>query len=262
MFKWTQDLALDELSALLKDIPQLESERRFSAEHTRWLTRALRVLEQVFGTNSRYFLSLAHLSWGDSGTFLVQGRGGYEIQSAIERRHQEAYVRQLDTAKGFLLGAVDDLTRSGIENVYEGKNTPAESSAIMKVLTLVERKLRKAVRGTPDRERDIQDAFETLLVGADIPYARETDSIIYSSKTYTPDFSFEPIDLALELKFCNRPDREKQAIAEINDDILAYKTKYGNLIFAVYDVGHIRDVDAFSGTFEALEGVIVRVVKH
>jgi hypothetical protein len=72
-------------------------------------------------------------------------------------------VRHLDAAKGFLLGALDDLQRSGIENVFEGKDTPPESSAIMRVLTLAERKLRKAIRGRPEREREVQDAFETLL---------------------------------------------------------------------------------------------------
>ena len=266
MFKWTQQLAVDELTALVADIQKLELESRMSATHTRWLTRVLRVLEQVFGKKSRYFLSVAGLSWAESSSFMFGGpgdpEGSWNPQVAIERRHQQAYVRQLDMAKGLLLGSIDDIQRSGIENVYDGKNTPPESSAIMKVLTLVERKLRKSVHGSPEKEREVQDAFETLLIGADVSYTRETDSIIYSSKTYTPDFSFEPIDLALELKFCNRTDREKQIIAEINDDILAYKSKYGNLIFGIYDLGYIRDVDVFSGSFESQEGVVVRVIKH
>jgi hypothetical protein len=99
-------------------------------------------------------------------------------------------------------------------------------------------------------------------VGADVNYERETDSITYSSKTYKPDFCFVPIDLAVELKLCNREEREKEIIAEINDDILAYKIKYRNLIFVVYDLGHIRDVERFTEAFENNEGVIVRVVKH
>lgn len=266
MFKWTQELAVEELANLVAELPQLKSERRMSAAHTRWLTRVLRLLEQVFGHNSRYYLSVANLSWNESGSFVFWGpgdpEGSWNPQLAIERRHQQVYLRHLDAAKGFLLGALDDIKRAGIENVYEGKNTAPESSAIMKVLTLAERKLRKALRTRPDKEREVQDAFETLLVGADIPYTRETDSIIYSSKTYTPDFSFEPIDFAVEIKLCSRPDREKEIIAEINDDILAYKTKYGNLMFAVYDLGYIRDVDVFAQSFEAQEGVVIRVVKH
>jgi hypothetical protein len=68
--------------------------------------------------------------------------------------------------------------------------------------------------------------------------------------------------LAIEVKFCGREGREKEIIAEINDDILAYKTKFGNLVFAVYDCGFIRDVDRFVGNSEEAQGVVVRVVKH
>ena len=56
--------------------------------------------------------------------------------------------------------------------------------------------------------------------------------------------------------------REKEIITEINDDILAYQTKYGNLLFVVYDVGFIRDIDRFIDSFEKSTNVIVRVVKH
>ena len=104
--------------------------------------------------------------------------------------------------------------------------------------------------------------FENLLIGADIPYSREVDSIEYSSKTYTPDFSVQKADLAIEVKLCNRSGREKEIIAEINDDILAYKTKYGNIIFVIYDLGLIRDTERFIKNFEEQEGVFIKVVKH
>ncbi len=54
----------------------------------------------------------------------------------------------------------------------------------------------------------------------------------------------------------------EEIIAEINDDILAYRTKYGNLLFVVYDLGFIRDVDLFAAHFEESQGVMVRVIKH
>jgi hypothetical protein len=172
------------------------------------------------------------------------------------------YLRDLDTAKGLLQAALDELEASDIQDVYQGKDTGPEASEIVKILNLIERKLRKTIRNAPEKERDVQDAFETLLLGADVQYGRETDSIVYSSKTYVPDFSFERIDLAVEIKLCNRKDREKEIIAEINDDILAYGEKYDNQIYAIYDLGFIRDVDLFARHFERNEGVLVRVVKH
>lgn len=44
--------------------------------------------------------------------------------------------------------------------------------------------------------------------------------------------------------------------------ILAYKQKYRNMFFVVYDLGFIRDVEKFGSHFEETEGVVVRVVKH
>ncbi|MBI1955934.1 MAG: hypothetical protein HYS38_06025 [Acidobacteria bacterium] len=266
MFKWTQELAIEELQALIAEIQTLTQETRLSATHTRWVLRTLQFLEQVFGRKSRYYLSFASLKWHETDSFMVGGpedpEGSWNPQAAVERRHHQAYLRHLEAAKGFLLAALDDLNRYGIASVYQGKDTGPEASALVKIITLVERKLRKAIREKPEKEKYIQDAFETLLVGADVSFERETDSIVYSSKTYTPDFSFQRIDLAVELKLCSRADREKEIIAEMNDDILAYKTKYGNIIFGVYDLGFIRDVERFSDTFEGSEGIIVRVVKH
>jgi hypothetical protein len=51
------------------------------------------------------------------------------------------------------------------------------------------------------------------------------------------------LDLAIEIKFCNSTKRKKEMIAEINDDILAYQLGCGNLIFVVYGLGQIRDVE-------------------
>ena len=70
------------------------------------------------------------------------------------------------------------------------------------------------------------------------------------------------LDLVTEIKLCSREGREKEIIAEINDDILAYRTKYGNLLFVVYDLGFIRDTDRCGRSLEEHETVMVRVIKH
>lgn len=263
---WTTETAISELEKLIGEIPALKRVRRHSAEHIRWQTKTMGFLEDVFGADSRYFMTFAHIPWGKSSSFIVGGpgdpQGVLNPAAAIERKHQEAYLQQLDSAKGLLQAALEDLQAKGIEEVYEGKDSAPESSAILRILQLVDRKWRKAVRHTPTSEREVQDVLENLLIGADVEYSRETSSIEYSSKTYTPDFTFQKLDLVLEVKLCSKPEREKKLIPEINDDILAYGTEFGNQIFAVYDLGHIRDVDRFSSHFEDHEGVLVRVVKH
>ncbi len=255
---WTKESAEAEARNLAEETKRLAKGRPYSEEHTRWLFRVSRFLRDVFGENSPYYKSISSLSWEYKGTFMAFG----DPAPVKEKKDQQAYLRQLDFARGVFLDAADQIKRVGIDAVYEGKNTAPESSAIVKVLNLADAKLRKVIREKPSKEKDVQDAFENLLIGAEIPYSREMDRIEYSSKTYVPDFTMPKIDLATEIKFCNREDREKEIIAEINDDILAYGTKYGNLIFIIYDLGFIRDAERFAKSFEERESVLVRVVKH
>lgn len=259
MTNWTKEDALKEIGFLIQEIEQVQSAGKHSAEHTKWILKTLTFLEEVFGGKSRYYLTFAHLKWSETGSFVIES---LDIQNAIDSRHQQAFRRDLQIAKGTLQAAYEHLKNSEISDVYNGKDTGPESSAIVKIINLIEHKLRKVIRSVPSNEKEVQDALESLLIGADVAYSRETVSIEYSSKTYKPDFSVDKLDLAIEVKFCAKGDREKEMIGEINDDILAYQTKYGNLFFVVYDVGQIRDSDRFTGAFERHNNVIVSVVKH
>lgn len=264
--KWTKETAIKELEKLVKEIEKLENVRALSSDHVRWHQRVVSFLEDIFGRDSRYFQSFVRFTWRREGSFLIGGpgdpEGAFDPQAALEREHHKAYIRQLDSARGLLLAASDELERKDLKELYKGKDTGPEASLLLKVINLAQHKLRKTIKDQPLNEEKVQDSFESLLIGADIPYSRETDSIEYSSKTYTPDFSIQKADLAIEAKLCSRSGREKEIIAEINDDILAYKTRYGNIIFIVYDLGFIRDIDRFVKNFEDQEGVIVKVVKH
>jgi len=221
--------------------------------------RTRRFLTDVFGQNSIYLRGFASLTWRAMGSFVIQG---WDLQNAIEEQHFKGFVQQIEIAKGLLQASWDELSESDLEDVYHGKDTPPESSAILKVLNLAEHRLRKVIRNQPTKEREVQDSLENLLIGADITFSREAENIEYSSKTYKPDFTIKQLDLAIEVKLCARDGREKEIIAEINDDILAYQTRYGNILFIIYDVGQIRDSEQFSASFEAHQNVIVRVVKH
>ncbi len=257
--KWTKAVALAELAKLDSEIDKLLRVRRQSAEHTRWLANTLRVLEQIFGPDSRYFKSIAVLPWHRTGSFIMHG---WDIEEQREQIHHEAYLHQLEHARGLLRAAVDELQVSDLAGVFRSRTGETGADEVLTVLALVERKLRKLLRVPPEKEREVQDALENLLIGADIAYSREGESIEYSSKTYIPDFRVPSLDLVIEVKLCARPDREKGIIAEINDDVLAYRVRHRNLLFVVYDTGHIRDVERFAEPLQADSAVLVRVVKH
>jgi hypothetical protein len=270
MAKWTDETAADQLRQLADSCQRLRGHDRASAQWTRWRMNALAILEQVFGPQSRHYRSFLAIPFGIRGTVLIdpdemkmdesgQMEGANDF---VERKNQETAKAQLETAQGILLAALDELQRSGIGGVFAHGEAGNEASALLRVIKLAERQWRKTIHVKPTREKDVQDAFEHLLIGAELPYGRESETFPFSSKTYRPDFTFQELDLAVELKLCPDEKREKDLMAEINDDILAYSTRYKNILFGIYDLGFIRDVDRFAADFEKRVGVIVRVVKH
>ena len=260
---WTKEEALRILKELADESDRLRSSKALSTEHTKWQLKCLETLEEVFGRASRYYLPFVDIKWGQipPGT-IIETWILEDKQAAIDAKSHHYFLLQLGTAKGFLLGAINYLKARELPEVYSAKDTGPEASLILRVLHLAERQLRKVIRTQPESERQVQDAFENLLLGAGIPCGREVDKIEYSSKTYIPDFTLPKIDLAVEVKLCNRSEREKELPEEINDDILAYQTKYQNLLFIIYDLGYIRDVERFCSSFEKHENVTIRVIKH
>jgi hypothetical protein len=262
MGKRTKEIALAELKRLIARTKPLRGGDHLNPEHTRWMFAVGSFLSDVFGEESTFYASFFAIPWVYYGTMVVHVREAF-VPGATEARYNAvAYNNALNLAVGILAAAHDELSDSDMQSVYHGKNTPPEASLIITVLNLVERQLRKMIRDQPSNEKAFQEKVEDMLIAASIEYSREADSIEYSTKTYKPDFTIPKADLAIEVKLCTKSEREKEMIAEINDDILAYKTKWGNILFVIYDCGVIRDVDRFVGHFEKSPNVIVRIVKH
>jgi hypothetical protein len=254
--------AIKLLKKTAKQIDDLEKNHSFSKDHIKWVSDTLYLLEEVFGRRSRIFVTFAGLSWQFKGTFLATTD---ELEEERTKRDREAYLQDLGIARGLIGSGIDLIKRKGFDSVYEGKDTPKEASEILKIEYLIENNLRKAIRQKPTKESEVNDALETLFIGANLDrnFTREKEHIVYSSKTYKPDFMFKRISTIVESKLCDRAGREKEIIAEINDDIVAYKTAYSNLIFVVYDSGGvIRNADEFKGSIEKQESVVVKVIKH
>lgn len=134
----------------------------------------------------------------------------------------------------------------------------------MKIHHLINTKLRKTVRDVPQGEKEVQDRLEDVFTGADLDghFTREKERFGFSAKSYIPDFIFERIDTVVEVKLCKTELDVRNIISQINDDIIAYRTKYSNIIFVVYDLGKIRDQDEFKRGLEISEQVIIMIVKQ
>jgi len=262
MGKWTKQKAIEEINRLVVELKNLSGSLPYSAEHTRWLFSADAFLSQVFGRSSSYYLSFKKIQWKFVGQRVITIYEMDEPEMGQERYDSHQFEKSIKFAEGIFLAAKDELNKHNIEDLYQGKNSSDEASSIIKIINLFEHKLRKIIRDIPNNERDIQNSVETLLLSSDIEYKREFPTIMYSSKKYIPDFSFPNLLMALEIKLCNRKEKEKELIAEINDDIMAYSKEFSNLFFLVYDISLIRDVDLFTSEFEKKDSVFVKVIKH
>ena len=142
----------------------------------------------------------------------------------------------------------------------QSKVTSADR-VVQSVIDLIRSNLRPAMFSPPEKEDEVQNALEVIFRARGLDYRRGKDRIEYSSKAFIPDFTFQALDLALEVKLCNRDRREKEIVDEINADIPAYQTKYRRVLFVVFDLGFIRDEPRFKSSIEANPDVYVLVVK-
>ncbi|MCU4165484.1 hypothetical protein [Carboxylicivirga caseinilyticus] len=169
MKKWNKDNALNSLHEVVDQIPNVQSAGRGSQQHMRWLANTLRLLEEIFGANSRYYMTLSNFSWQQNGQMIIRS---WDPEVAINHKHQQAYIEQMNQASGLILAAIDHLTNSEIDDVYDGINTPEETSELFKIINLGNNKLRKIIRDIPTKEKEIQDKYEDLLVANDIDYSK------------------------------------------------------------------------------------------
>lgn len=137
----------------------------------------------------------------------------------------------------------------------------ATGRQVQAILDLIDANLRPAIFHDPEREVEVQNGLEVILRARALDYRREKVTIEYSSKRFVPDFTFESLDLAVEVKLCKSAEKEKAIVDEINADIPAYQTRYRHIIFVVYDLGFIRDVSQFKSGIESNPDVYVLVVK-
>ena len=110
------------------------------------------------------------------------------------------------------------------------------------LVLFIQSRLRSAIFQKPEKEIEIQNAIETLLLGRGlskgIDYDRETGKFEFSGKEYIPDFVISKLSLCIEVKLLRAAKRSK-VIEEISADITAYKKEYPRQLYVVYDLGEI-----------------------
>lgn len=114
-------------------------------------------------------------------------------------------------------------------------------------------RLRTAIFAIPQKEMEVQNAIESLLIGKGMTkgndYDRESGKFEFSGKEYIPDFIIPKLNLCIEVKLL-RDGKRSRIVDEINADITAYSKHYERLMFIAYDLGVIRDEAEFRRDIE------------
>lgn len=130
----------------------------------------------------------------------------------------------------------------------------------------VQANLRRAVFKVPEKESEIQNSIESLIVGRGmakgIDYDRETGRVKTSGKESIPDFIFPNLRLCLEVKLAKSRENLRSIVDEVNADVRSYGTVYERQLYIIYDLSSIRDEAEFKKDIESTPGVSVVVVKH
>lgn len=153
-------------------------------------------------------------------------------------------------------------TRLAALAAYLQSKVAAPDREVDSLVDLIGMNLRAAIFEPPTREVEIQNALEVIFRARTLNFKREAESISYSSKTFIPDFTFDDLDLALEVKLCKTDYKERRLVDEINADILAYQSRFRRVLFVVYDLGFIRDVALFKSGIDSNPDIHIMVVKQ
>lgn len=133
-------------------------------------------------------------------------------------------------------------------------------------VNFINSRLRSVIFKKPEKEKEIQDALESLLIGKGlnkgVDYDRESGKFEFSGREYIPDFIIPKLGLCIEVKLL-RIGKKSSIIEEISADITAYNKQYQNQLYIVYDLGAIQDETEFKRDIEnSGENIKVLIIKQ
>lgn len=159
------------------------------------------------------------------------------------------------------------------KNKKQGKYTTIKPEYLSKRLSysyvadIIENRFRTQFpKLPPSNEKEVQDHLQMFLDAQGykrgLDYVRESGRVLFATKEYVPDFTLVQSKTVIEVKFLKDGSRKSKIIEEMNADYSAYTKEYISIIYLVYDLGFISNVEEFKRDFEAKDNVKVVVIKH
>ena len=240
-------ILLSQAKALKQNVVRVLNDSETAAK-SRYI--GFKMYAETFNTLARETEQILGLPVKSFSEFSTQQMGNYfEMHWETQKQIVEAVALKTDMLLSYLEDAIDYA-----EDEFENLSN------------FVKSKLRSAMFSVPDKEVEVQNAIENLLIGRGMnkgtDYDRESGKFEFSGKEYIPDFVIPNLNTCIEVKLLKEGKRSR-IIDEINADITAYSTKYERLLFVVYDLGVVRDENEFRRDIEnAGANIKVLLIKH
>lgn len=148
------------------------------------------------------------------------------------------------------------------ENIVQS-HLEKSSEIIRRIINKIKKNLKNCMLSPPSNEYDVHNVLEIIFKVMDLDFERDKEHIVVATKTKKPDFTFDDLNLAIEVKFCKSNKDEKRIIDELNSIIIPYKQKYSNIVFIIYDQGFIVDEDKIINYFDKsdIETLIIKGIR-
>ena len=134
------------------------------------------------------------------------------------------------------------------------------------IAEIIEGRFRTQFTDPPENEKYVQEQLRKFLDAQGyrkgIDYERESGRVMFAGKEYIPDFVLKHSNSVIEVKILKDKGHKSRMIEEMNADYSAYTKEYDSIIYLVYDLGIIPDVQVLKRDFEAKGNVKVIVIKH
>lgn len=189
-----------------------------------------------------------------------------KVETALYTYETNSMGNHMDTFWGTQKSIMEQVLLSAglLKSALEG-SLDFVSDETENISDFFQSRLRSVIYQKPDKEIEVQNAIESLLLGRGlqkgVDYDRESGKFEFSGREYIPDFIIPKLKLCIEVKLLKEGRRSKM-VEEISADITAYKKQYEQVLFIVYDLGVIQNEVEFKRDIEMVDGVRLIIVKH
>lgn len=138
-----------------------------------------------------------------------------------------------------------------------------EDVVIDKVKNAIEKGLRKSIGDRKiEKEFEVRDIIDGLLTVAGYDFQKETPENKFSAKRFRPDLTSESLSTVIEVKLIKIKGDVSKSVEGLSADIEPYKSRFKNILFVVYDLGFVNDVDEYCKDFRKIDRVDILLVKR